>query len=105
MRRGSNPADGQLYVCGLRGWQTRPPPTPAFQRVRYTGKPVYMPDGMKVRKDGIESTFTQPLKEDVANDPGSFGVEQWNYRWTSEYGSDEYLGEGAREEGAATRSR
>jgi len=90
MRARINPADGQLYVCGLRGWQSEAATDACFQRVRYTGKPVYMADGMKVRKDGIELTFTQPLKGNVANDPGSFGVEQWNYRWTSEYGSDEY---------------
>jgi hypothetical protein len=90
MRARMNPADGQLYVCGLRGWQSEAATDACFQRVRYTGKPVYMADGMKVRKDGIELTFTQPLNPDVANDAGSFGVEQWNYRWTGEYGSDEY---------------
>jgi hypothetical protein len=90
MRARVNPADGQLYVAGLRGWQTEAATDACFQRVRYTGKPVYMADGMKVKPNGIEITFTQPLDPEVANDPGSYGVEQWNYRWTSEYGSDEY---------------
>ena len=90
MRARVNPADGQLYVAGLRGWQTEAATDACFQRVRYTGKPVYMADGMKVKPNGIEITFTQPLDPEVANDPGSYGIEQWNYRWTSEYGSDEY---------------
>lgn len=90
MRARVNPADGQVYVAGLRGWQTDAATDACFQRVRYTGKPIYMPDAMKVRPNGIEITFTQPLDEEVANDPGSYGIEQWNYRWTGEYGSDEY---------------
>jgi hypothetical protein len=90
MRARVNPADGQVWVCGLRGWQTDAATDACFQRVRYTGKPVYMADAMKVRPNGIEITFTQPLDAEVANDAGSFGVEQWNYRWTSNYGSDEY---------------
>ena len=90
MRARMSPLDGQLYACGLRGWQTDAATDACFQRVRYTGKPVYLPDAMKVRPNGIELTFTQPLEEEVANDPGSFSVEQWNYRWSGEYGSDEY---------------
>jgi hypothetical protein len=89
MRGRFNPADGQLYLCGLRGWQTEAATDACFQRVRYTGKPVYMPDGLRVRPGGIELTFTQPLDPELANDAGSFGVEQWNYHWTGNYGSDE----------------
>jgi hypothetical protein len=90
MRGRFNPADGQLYVAGLRGWQTEAAQDAALHRVRYTGKPVNMPTGLRVKPDGIEVTFTGALKEELANDAGSFSVEQWNYRWTSEYGSDEY---------------
>jgi hypothetical protein len=90
MRGRFNPADGQLYLCGLRGWQSEAATDAAFHRVRYTGKPVYLPKGLKVKPGGIELTFTQPLSAELANDPGSFAVEQWNYRWTSNYGSDEY---------------
>ena len=38
MRARFNAADGQLYVCGLKGWQTRATKDGIFQRVRYTGK-------------------------------------------------------------------
>jgi hypothetical protein len=77
-------------VCGLRGWQTEAATDACFHRVRATGKSLYMADAMKVRPNGVQITFTQPLSEEVANDVGSYGVERWNYRWTSEYGSDEY---------------
>ncbi len=40
MRARFNPADGQLYVAGLRGWQTDAGHDGALQRVRYTGKTV-----------------------------------------------------------------
>jgi hypothetical protein len=49
-----------------------------------------MPSGLKVKPNGIEITFTDALDPETANDVESYGVEQWNYRWTSEYGSDEY---------------
>lgn len=99
MRARVNPRDGQIWVCGLRGWQTDAATDACFQRVRYTGKPVYMADAMKVRPNGIEITFTQPLDEELANDPGSYAVEQWNYRWSGEYGSDEYSGKDAARKG------
>jgi hypothetical protein len=90
MRARVNPVDGQVYLCGLRGWQSEAATDACFHRVRYTGKAAYMADAMKVRPNGVEITFTQPLSEEVATDVGSYGVERWNYRWTSEYGSDEY---------------
>ena len=102
MRARVNPADGQVYVAGLRGWQTDAATDACFHRVRYTGKPVYLPDAIKVLPNGIEISFTQPLDEELANDPDSFGVEQWNYRWTGEYGSDEYSAKDPRRKGRDT---
>ncbi len=90
MRPRFNPADGQLYVAGLRGWQTNAAADAAFQRVRYTGKPANMVTGLKVRKGGIDISFTDPLDPEDANDDDSFEIEAWNYLWCSEYGSDDY---------------
>jgi hypothetical protein len=45
MRPRFNPKDGQLYVCGMKGWQTNAAKDACFQRVRYTGKPANMPTG------------------------------------------------------------
>ena len=90
MRPRFNPRDGQLYVAGLRGWQSSAAQDACFQRVRYTGKPANMVTGLKVLKAGLEVTFTDPLDPEDATDPDAFEVEQWNYLWCSEYGSDDY---------------
>ena len=90
MRARFNPTDGQLYVCGLQGWQTSGLRDGCFQRVRYTGKPVYMPSGLHVKKDGVEVTFTAALDATSAEDPENYAVEAWNYRWTEAYGSPDF---------------
>lgn len=82
--------DGQLYVSGLRGWQTRSIRDGCFQRVRYTGEPLHLAVAVNTYTNGIKLTFTEPLHPDTAQDPDNFFVTQWNYRWTAEYGSPEY---------------
>ena len=90
MRARFNDKDGQLYVCGLKGWQTKGPHDTAFCRVRYNGKPVNMPYAVKTHPTGIDITFTAPLDEASAKDVENYAVEQWNYRWTAIYGSMDY---------------
>ncbi len=90
MRPRFNAVDGQLYVAGLRGWQSSAAQDACFQRVRYTGKPANMVTGLKVTKTGLDLTFTDPLEPEDAADPDSFEIEQWNYLWCSEYGSEDY---------------
>jgi hypothetical protein len=87
MRARFSPADGQLYVAGLKGWQTSAGKDGCFQRVRYTGKPVKMPTDVKATKAGLTLTFSCPLDKADANDPESFSVERWNYVWKDAYGS------------------
>jgi glucose/arabinose dehydrogenase len=82
--------DGQLYVCGLRGWQTAGVKDACLQRVRYTGKPVYMPSGLNAHRNGLKLSFTCPLARDVAEDVGSWSILRWNYHWTAEYGSRQW---------------
>ena len=89
MRARFNAADGQLYVCGLRGWQTTAARDGCFQRVRFTGKAVRMPIGWAVTKTGIELTFTDALDKAVAEDVGNYAIEQFNIRWAAAYGSPE----------------
>ncbi len=87
MRARFSPADGQLYVSGLRGWQTAGVRDGALQRVRYTGKPLRMLSGFKVVKGGLELSFTDPLDPAVAADAGNYAVQHWNYEWSEKYGS------------------
>jgi len=90
MRARFSPKDGQLYVTGLKGWQTSGAKDSALQRVRYTGKPAYLPNELHVTDQGITITFTGPLDTATASDVENYAIEQWNYRWTKEYGSAEY---------------
>jgi len=90
MRAQFNPVDGQLYVAGLRGWQTTGVKDGCLQRVRYTGKPVLMPVAWKVRKTGIDLGFTDPLDRDVAGDPDSYSAVWFQVESTPDYGSPEF---------------
>jgi hypothetical protein len=82
-----SPADGNLYVAGLRGWQTAARRDGCLQRVRYTGKPANLPVGLEVHADGLKLTFSRPLDRRAAEDVAHYRVEHWNYRWSGDYGS------------------
>jgi hypothetical protein len=90
MRGRFNPKDGQLYAVGLKVWQTSGARYGAFHRVRYTGKPVNMPADLHIKKGGLEITFTDPLDAASAVDDQNYAIDQWNYRWTQNYGSKLY---------------
>jgi len=90
MRARFNPADGQLYVTGLRGWQTNAAKMGGFDRVRYTGNPLTMPIGLKTNSKGVEITFAQPLDKNIAGDADSYSVTAADIRWTHAYGSGDY---------------
>jgi hypothetical protein len=90
MRGRMNPVDGQLYVVGMRGWQTDGQRDGCFQRVRYTGKAANMPLSAKVSKAGLEVTFTDPLDKAEAGNADNYVADWCNLKWTGGYGSDEY---------------
>jgi hypothetical protein len=90
MRPRFNPVDGQLYLVGLKGWQTNGAKPAVFQRVRYTGKSVTFPNKLNVTDKGIHIAFTGELDAATASDVQNYNIEQWNYRWTSNYGSPDF---------------
>jgi hypothetical protein len=90
MRARFNTKDGQLYLSGLRGWQSNAAKEGGFDRVRYTGAPVTMPAALSATAKGMKITFTGPLDPERAASADSWSVEAWNYRWTAAYGSGEY---------------
>ena len=101
MRPRFAPHDGQLYVAGLRGWQTSGLKNGSLQRVRYTGQPVRMPSELHARQDGIELRFSCTLDTQSARDPESWNVEAWDYLWSGAYGSPELSTVEPAEPGAA----
>jgi glucose/arabinose dehydrogenase len=102
MRARFNPVDGQLYVAGLKGWQTRGAKDGCFQRVRYTGKPVHMPTELHVLKGAISITFTSPVDPVSAVDPDNYSIEWWNMIWSSDYGSPDVLRDNPKKKGHDT---
>ena len=90
MRGRFNPKDGHLYLTGLRGWQTAAVRDGCFQRVRQTGEPFHLPAATSVHADGIRITFNTALDKAAAQDVENWSLEQWNYRWSSAYGSKDW---------------
>ncbi len=87
MRGRFNPKDGQLYLSGLNVWQSDAAQDGCLHRVRYTGKAVTMPIAISTKANGIEVRFSGALDAASAADAGNWNVEQWNYKWTGDYGS------------------
>ena len=91
MRARFNPRDGQLYVAGLSEWQSNASKPTGFDRVRYTGQKVYSVRSLKVLKNGVQLTFTQPLAPDSVADLQNWSGKRWNYERTQGYGSPEFM--------------
>lgn len=89
MRARFGPQDGQLYVAGLSEWQSNAARKTGFDRVRYTGKPVYGVTGTKVVPGGVQLTFSQPLDSASVSDVQNWSGKRWNYRRSENYGSPE----------------
>ncbi len=90
MRARFSPKDGQLYVCGLKGWGTAAAKDSCFQRVRYTGKAANMPVEFQLIKGGVRIVFSDKLTAESASDVGNASAEMFNVVATKEYGSAEY---------------
>jgi glucose/arabinose dehydrogenase/type 1 glutamine amidotransferase len=99
MRARFNPKDGQLYVSGLRGWQTTGQRSGALQRVRFTGQNVYQPAALHAHANGMLLSFTSALDAKTAADPENWSVLQWNYRWSAAYGSKHWSVEEPKKQG------
>lgn len=102
MRGRVNPLDGQLYVAGLRGWQTLAAEDASFERIRYAGGNANLPHRIKVTGDGVNISFTNPVDVADAGNKENFRVERWDYLYTERYGSSEVLPDNPAAEGRDT---
>jgi hypothetical protein len=102
MRGAFNRKDGNLYVVGSTGWQTSAIKDGSLQRVRRTDKALVVPVDWKALANGIELTFPEPLEKESAIDPGSFDIQQWNYRYAKQYGSKDWSVADPKKEGHDT---
>jgi hypothetical protein len=86
-----NPADGQVYLVGLTGWDAEATERDgSLNRIRYTGAPAHLLTQTHVRSDGIELVFSFEVDRESAATIANYSVERWNYRWTADYGSDHW---------------
>ncbi len=89
MRGRFNPADGQLYACGMSAWGTNQMMRGGgLYRVRYTGKTIPIPVKMKVFEQKIVLEFDSRLDPNVASDVSNFEVKSWDLLRSKKYGSD-----------------
>ena len=102
IRGRQNPFDDHVYVCGLSFWQTTGVQPGGFYRLRYTGKPLNAPIDLAVQQNQINLTFSEPVDRELALDPESYNIEQWNYRWIEAYGSPHYSVKNPEREGHDT---
>ncbi|MDB6150420.1 MAG: putative heme-binding protein, partial [Chthoniobacter sp.] len=85
-----NPRDGQLYAAGMTGWITYAPDEGGLHRMRYTGGTVQVPRATEAHENGVLLRFPEPLNKNTAADGRRFFAQQWNYRYSAAYGSEEF---------------
>jgi hypothetical protein len=90
MRGRFHPKNGQLYCCGMFAWAGNQTDPGGFYRVRYTGKPVYLPVELHAKKSGMTMTFTGRLDAKSAADVKNYAVKTWSLKRSVAYGSNHY---------------
>ncbi len=90
MRGRFHPMSGQLYTCGMFAWAGNQQQPGDFYRVRYTGKPIYVPVGLHAKRHGIQIDFSGPLDSTSTAVPANFTISTWALKRSAKYGSDHY---------------
>ncbi|KQS31021.1 DUF6797 domain-containing protein [Dyadobacter sp. Leaf189] len=90
-----NPADEQLYVTGFNLWGSSSTGISSLLRLRYTGKPSYLPNHFRAGTQGIVIGFDSPLESAAATNVGNYEIKRYNYQRTEEYGSGHFKLDGS----------
>jgi hypothetical protein len=77
-------------LCGLSAWGSTQPQLGGLYRIRVTEKPMHIPKGLQIRKDGIELTFTDKLETNSVEDINNYTVKTWDLLRSRKYGSKHY---------------
>ncbi len=82
--------EGELYAGGIaRGKDLEfIARVSGLTRLRYTGKQVFEPLAARLRSNGLEIEFTQPLAGGAGWNPAGYHVSQWGYQGTQTYGGN-----------------
>jgi hypothetical protein len=59
-----------------------------FYRIRYTGKPVFVPVGLAAERRGMAITFSDRLDPKAAADVANYAVKTWALKRSANYGSE-----------------
>ncbi len=79
--------DGQLYTCGMAAWSTsQSKKQGGLFRIRYTGKPAYLPIDISAHQKGVSMTFSEPL-DPASVKPEALKIRTWAYKRSKSYGS------------------
>jgi azurin len=80
--------DGSMYVGQTsRGWGATGRAPYGLQRLVWTGKVPFEPHHMAARPDGFEVYFTAPVDRAAAENPASWAVNSFVYKYHHIYGS------------------
>lgn len=91
MRGRFNPADGQLYACGMSAWGTNQMMRGGgLYRIRYTGKSLPVPVKMKVLEQAILLEFDSELDQNSVADLLNYEINTWQLLRSKKYGSDRH---------------
>ncbi|MFT3704559.1 MAG: c-type cytochrome [Agriterribacter sp.] len=86
-----NPVDKNIYTTGLTGWDDGVATKyGVLSRVRYKGGDGHLMTGVETVKGGIQMHFNCALDKDAVKDLSHYNIIQYNYKWTSNYGSPNY---------------
>ncbi|WP_435018771.1 PQQ-dependent sugar dehydrogenase [Tundrisphaera sp. TA3] len=82
--------DGSMIVGETnRGWGSRGGRTFGLERVVWTGKTPFEILDIRIRPDGFDLRFTEPVDPKTAGDPASYAATTHTYIYQSAYGSPE----------------
>ena len=85
-----HPKRKDLYACGMFSWAGSQQAPGCFYRIRYSGKPVHLPLGLRARSQSVEVVFSHNLALDSATDVGNYKVMAWDLKRTPNYGSKHF---------------
>ena len=86
MRGRFHPVDRQLYACGMFAWAGNATQPGGLYRIRYTGRPMYLPTQLHARRGELDIAFTEALNSSAA-DPENYSLKTWSLKRSKEYGS------------------
>jgi putative heme-binding domain-containing protein len=78
--------DGSLLVCGMYAWAGNQTAPGGLYRIRYTGKPIDLPIGLKAKTNAVEVSFTDPL-DPASIEAKNLDVKVWGLNRSKNYGS------------------